>query len=127
MKMERVVIGLGSNMPDGESKLRMAMEVLSGLLSCQVHSDIYATKPLSGKGPDYRNAVLMGETSLTFEDLNTELKRLETDSGRDASAREHGEVPLDLDIVIYGDKTIRPRDFRQEYFQKGYRSIIKQS
>ena len=68
-------------------------------------SALYRTAPFQAEGPDFINAVLQLETSLTAPDLLTALQALEAAAGRE---RPYPNAPrtLDLDVVTYGDATI---------------------
>ena len=48
---------------------------------------------------------------------------MEYDFGRDSEARERGDVPLDVDIVLFDAEIVRPRDFSQSFFRIGYESL----
>lgn len=87
-------------------------------------SRIYSTRPISGIGENYLNAVLIGETELSIEDLNFQLKQYEKESGRTPESKIKSQIPIDLDIVVYGNQIIRDKDFLQEFFQIGYQQII---
>ena len=47
------------------------------------------------------------------------------ENGRDEERRRRGEVPIDIDIVLWNAKTVRPADFAREFFQIGFREINK--
>ena len=121
-----VVLGLGSNCGDRYMSLKSAYRRLLDILDCPVCSSMYET-PAVGEHAvgSYINAVVCGVTNLPSERLDSILKNLERAAGRDENARKRGEVPLDIDIVIYDDIVIRPRDYDQRFFQQGYQELSK--
>ena len=50
-------------------------------------------------------------------------KKWEKQCGRDEEAKKHGIVPIDLDIVIWNDTVLRPKELSRDYFITGYRQI----
>ncbi len=56
--------------------------------------------------PDFLNAVATGRTVLPPLDLLRLLRRLEAAAGRLRSGAPNGPRPLDLDLLLYGDRRI---------------------
>ena len=56
--------------------------------------------------PDFLNAVATGRTLLAPLELLRLLKRLEAEAGRLPSGEANGPRPLDLDLLLYGDRRI---------------------
>ena len=56
--------------------------------------------------PDFLNAVATGRTLLPPLELFRLLKRLEADAQRLPSGEANGPRPLDLDLLLYGDRRI---------------------
>lgn len=112
------LVGIGSNTTSRVANVEEATKRLSEFIDIQFDSGVFDSEPLSGKGSPYANRAIAGHTSLTFDQLNARLKAEEIDSGRDKSARERGEVPIDLDIVVFEGATIRPNEFGRDYFNK---------
>lgn len=125
-KISKVVLGLGSNSGDRMAALSQAVVSLRDIIPDLCSSSFYETAPVgvNHHGP-YMNAVACGSTPLGLIQLDTELKSLEVKAGRDEAARARREVPLDLDIVIYDEEIVRPRDFSQSFFQIGYQELHK--
>jgi hypothetical protein len=36
----------------------------------------------------------------------------------------HGQVSIDLDLVIFDSRILRPKDFERHYFNIGYRELL---
>lgn len=119
----KYIIGLGSNDGDREAHLQYALNALTELADSLFSSTHYESPALGGGKTHYLNAVAEMTTHLDIESLNKELKHIELITGRDASARAEGRVPLDADIVIAGNKIIRPKDFAQFFFKRGYEEL----
>ncbi|MDE6811550.1 MAG: 2-amino-4-hydroxy-6-hydroxymethyldihydropteridine diphosphokinase [Muribaculaceae bacterium] len=119
----KYVISLGSNCGFREQHLLHALNSLAELSDSIYSSTHYESPALGGSAPHYLNAVAEIETSLGVEDLNRILKSLEVSEGRDELARAEGKVPLDADIVIADGEIIRPKDFSQFFFKRGYEEL----
>lgn len=108
--MTRAYIGLGSNLDLPREQVRRAIAELgrlprTALLRC---SPLYASTPVGPRDqPDYVNAVALLETQLAPLELLDELQAIESAHGRRRDGPRWGARPLDLDILLYGDRIIR--------------------
>ncbi|MDE6637868.1 MAG: 2-amino-4-hydroxy-6-hydroxymethyldihydropteridine diphosphokinase [Muribaculaceae bacterium] len=118
-----VVFSIGSNCGDRLSNVQIGINWLSSILNDFESSHIYATPDCHGGYREYMNAVVKGITNLTPEHIEKQCKEFEIANGRDCKARAAGDVPLDIDLVIYEDVILRPKDFSREFFKIGYSSI----
>jgi 2-amino-4-hydroxy-6-hydroxymethyldihydropteridine diphosphokinase len=102
-------IGIGSNMDNPQQKVRGAFQALASLPESLLvsRSRLYRTRPF---GPvqqgDFINAVAGLLTQLLPERLLAEMRALETAQGRQRAER-WGPRTLDLDLLVYGDRTIK--------------------
>jgi 2-amino-4-hydroxy-6-hydroxymethyldihydropteridine diphosphokinase len=101
--MPEVFVGLGSNARPVHH-LRLACEALAGLIDHPVFSAVYAGAAVGG-GEPYLNMVAGGASGLPPQALQAALKDIEARAGR---TRGTGEVTLDLDLLLYGDRIDRP-------------------
>jgi 2-amino-4-hydroxy-6-hydroxymethyldihydropteridine diphosphokinase len=104
----KVYIGLGSNLANPETQVLSAQQDLAKLPLTQdiAMSSLYKSPPMGPKDqPDYINAVVALETSLSPNDLLSQLQEIEQQHGR-VRQRHWGERTLDLDILLYGDEQI---------------------
>lgn len=122
--MSRAVIGIGSNTPDRTERVAAAIGWLGSVFSEGFHSSAYVTRALNGHDPDYLNAVMSVESDRPMDEVNTMLKDYERTSGRTAVSKLHGEVPIDLDIVVWDGRIVRPKDFGYRYFLQGYDELV---
>lgn len=120
----KAVLSLGSNHGNRYANIEEAIAWCAGQLSDIRISSIYETPEIHGIGDPYMNAVVIGATCKSFEELTRETKEFERTHGRDAEARNRGEVPIDIDIVIWNEGITRPLDFSRQFFQIGYSEII---
>jgi len=112
MRMQRVYIGMGSNMGKPDERLIRAAEALSELPRCRYISDsgLYLSKAMlasesQATQADYYNAVVLLETQLQPLELLDFLQAIELRHGRVRD--EHwGPRTLDLDILLFGDLQI---------------------
>lgn len=117
------IFSIGSNCGDRQSRVANGLEWLSLRLSECRYSSIYATPDCHGGQREYLNAVAIGKTAMSPSELQSQCKEYELSQGRDALARANGDVPVDIDLVVYGGEVLREKDFQREFFLEGYRII----
>ncbi len=105
--MERVYIGLGSNLDEPLEQLRSAINALRELPGTSVAavSAFYSSESLSPGQPRYTNAVAALDSTLAPLELLDGLQAIEAAQGRERKER-WGPRTLDLDILLYGDQMI---------------------
>jgi 2-amino-4-hydroxy-6-hydroxymethyldihydropteridine diphosphokinase len=81
-----------------------AVAALAQWPGCQVRqvSSVYRSAPVDAAGPDFFNAVVALDTTLSPEDLLTALQAIEQAFGRQRPYR-HAPRTLDLDLLLHGD------------------------
>ncbi len=100
-------IGLGANLGEAAATLQAAAAALAAWPG--VHgargSPLFRSAPVDATGPDFINAVLRIETSLSPESLLQVLQAIETQHGRE---RPYLNAPrtLDLDLLLHGDASL---------------------
>lgn len=107
--LQRVYIGLGSNLGQPEAQLQIAINALSALPDSTLValSSLYATQPLGpADQPDYLNAVVALDTRLQPLELLDCLQQIEQQQGRQRKAERWGPRTLDLDILLFGQQVI---------------------
>lgn len=107
--MERVYIGLGSNLAEPVQQLRSALAALAALPHSQLlaSSSFYASDPLGpADQPRYVNAVAALDSSLQPHELLDALQRIELEQGRTRKAERWGPRTLDLDILLFGKRIL---------------------
>jgi 2-amino-4-hydroxy-6-hydroxymethyldihydropteridine diphosphokinase len=99
----RVAFGLGANLGDRVAALQGAVDVLAPLLQDARVSSVYETAPVGGPDgqPDYANAVLVGETSASPQQLLEAAQAAEEAWHRTREVR-WGPRTLDVDVLDVG-------------------------
>ena len=105
--MDRVAIGLGSNVGDRRAHLDYAVARLRALLTNLEASRYYETVPVGVSGPQamFLNAAVVGETTLSARALLDALLAIERERGRE---RPYVNAPrtLDLDLILLGSTVV---------------------
>jgi dihydroneopterin aldolase/2-amino-4-hydroxy-6-hydroxymethyldihydropteridine diphosphokinase len=99
-----VVVALGANLGDARANLESAVQAVADLPGMRVRavSPLVETDPVGGpEQPAYLNAVLVGDSLLSPEDLLTRLHEIEAEHGRTRDVR-WGARTLDLDLIQVG-------------------------
>jgi len=107
--MERVYIGLGSNLAEPRQQLHSALQAIGALPHCQLLgvSSFYLSDPLGpADQPPYLNAVAELDCALAPLELLDALQAIERDQGRVRKAERWGPRTLDLDILLFGQRLI---------------------
>jgi len=102
-----VAIALGSNLGDRHAHLQFAIARLREILTDIRISSIHETAPegVDEPQPDYLNAVVSGETTLSPLALLQRLLAIERERGRTRLSLRASRT-LDLDLILYGDEVI---------------------
>ena len=95
----------------------MAKEMLKDIIYAIRFSDTILTEPIGmPEGtPSYVNAVAVGMTSLSIDELRNEIKRIERLIGRNEYDTHRGKIHIDIDIMQYGEEKYKPNDWTREY------------
>ena len=107
--MERVYIGLGSNLATPIEQLRSALATLAALPHTDLiaQSSFYSSDPLGpADQPRYVNAVAALDTELSPLALLDALQTIELEQGRTRKAERWGPRTLDLDILLFGERLL---------------------
>ena len=92
-------LSLGSNI-NAEANIIFAIEQINKILANTKYSSIHKTKAEGFEGDDFLNLVVVGESELSFDDLNEKLKDIENESGRKRDVPKFSARTLDIDIVL---------------------------
>ena len=106
-------MALGSNLGDRDRQLAAALAALSATDGIEVVavSPVYETDPV-GPPPQgaYLNAAARLRTALTPGALMGRLLEIEAAQGRSRGSTRDAPRTLDLDLLFYGDQTLREPD-----------------
>lgn len=106
--MPRAVVGLGANVGDPLAQLRAAIAAIGRLPATTLAavSSFYRSAPVGYVDqPDFINAAVVIETALEPAALLAALQAIEAAGGRRRSFA-NAPRPLDLDLLLYGDREI---------------------
>lgn len=125
--MERVYIGLGSNLAEPREQLRGALKALAALPSSRFisASSLYVSDPLGPPDqPRYNNAVAALDTTLPPLALLDALQAIEQAQGRTRKAERWGPRTLDLDILLYGDQLLNDARLTVPHYHLHARAFV---
>jgi 2-amino-4-hydroxy-6-hydroxymethyldihydropteridine diphosphokinase len=123
--IERVYIGLGSNLADPAEQLRDAIKAMARLPQSSLSgvSSFYVSDSLLAGQPRYTNAVAAIDTSLPPLTLLDALQAIENDQGRERLER-WGPRTLDLDILLFGNRLIDEPRLKVPHYQMQERAFV---
>ncbi len=125
MNPRKVYLGLGSNVGDRAANLERAIRALDGAgLRVQRVSSLYQTQPADFPAQHwFLNCVVEAETRLLPLPLLRALRRIEFRlGGRKLVPR--GPRRVDLDILLYGNATIRMRELEVPHPRMNGRAFV---
>jgi 2-amino-4-hydroxy-6-hydroxymethyldihydropteridine diphosphokinase len=108
----RAYLGIGSNLGERIAYLQLAVDQLTATPGVTVLdvSPVYETAPVGGpEQPDYLNAVVAIETTLTAHELLRVAQGIEEEADRVRTVR-WGPRTLDVDVLLVGDERVDDPD-----------------
>ncbi len=103
-------IGIGSNLQNPFFQVAGAMEQLALIEHSELHSfsSLYSSRPMGPPDqPPYVNAVAWLKTRLAVHPLLLKLQAIENEQGRTRDGERWGPRTLDLDILVYGNYSLK--------------------
>lgn len=97
--MSQVYISAGSN-SNRQQNIALALARLKKEFGELVLSPVYESKPVDGRGDNYYNLALGFQTELPLAQVQSILRGIENDLGRERS--DSATVSIDLDLLLYG-------------------------
>ncbi|WP_456401578.1 2-amino-4-hydroxy-6-hydroxymethyldihydropteridine diphosphokinase [Persephonella sp.] len=108
--MEKVFLGLGSNIGNKIRNIEKSIELLNGVIEIRKIGRIYRSRAVGFENqPDFFNTAVMGFTELDIFNLFYEIKKIEKLIGRKERFR-WGPREIDIDILFYGDGIYKTDD-----------------
>ncbi|AZE85865.1 2-amino-4-hydroxy-6- hydroxymethyldihydropteridine pyrophosphokinase [Pseudomonas orientalis] len=123
--MERIYIGMGSNLAAPQQQLRSAIDALAQLPGTTFAgvSAFYQSDSLLPGQPRYTNAVAALDSELAPLDLLDALQAIENAQGRERLER-WGPRTLDLDILLFGDRLLDEPRLKVPHYQMHLRPFV---
>jgi 2-amino-4-hydroxy-6-hydroxymethyldihydropteridine diphosphokinase len=105
-----IYLALGSNLGDRNNNIARALEMLEPRVHVEAVSPLYETDPVGGPPqPRYLNGACRVTTGLEPHPLLDYVKGIEARLGRGSGPR-WGPRPIDIDIVLYGNRVVSDSD-----------------
>lgn len=125
MIKQTAYIGLGSNLDNPIAQLKKALNSIanSSEITLVNQSSFYSSDSLLADQPQYINAVIQIETSLSPEHLLDALQAIEKQQGRQRREK-WGARTLDLDIILYDKLQINTERLTIPHSQLALRSFV---
>lgn len=109
--MHNVYIGLGSNLKDRFTNIKLALYYLATIGKIVKKSSLYKSSPVENKHqPYFLNCVVKLVTKLLPYKLLKKLKKIEKKLGRKKSKKRYQPRTIDLDILLYDKKIIKSKN-----------------
>ena len=123
--MERIYIGMGSNLAAPTQQLRNAADALAQLPETEWVgvSSFYQSDSLLPGQPRYTNAVAALDSRLSPLALLDALQAIENSQGRERNER-WGPRTLDLDILLFGDRLIDEPRLKVPHYHMHARAFV---
>lgn len=103
--MTRIYLGLGSNI-DPEANLRLAVRELRRRFGHLDLSTVYRNAAVGFDGPDFHNLVVGFDSDDTPQAINAAIEAIHGLAGRTRGGAKFSSRPLDIDLLLYGDRVI---------------------
>lgn len=108
--MNKIYLGIGSNIGDTKGNLDRAVELLKEKVNISRQSSYYETEPVGYKEQNwFLNIVIEGVTDLTPEELLMFTQSIESKMKRVKTIR-FGPRIIDVDILLYGQIKLDTKD-----------------
>ena len=116
-------ISIGSN-EHRKDNLALARKRLAELFPGIRFSKEEETKPLFFRRPNlFSNQVALFFSEAEEEKVKKELKAIEKCAGRRPEDKKEEKVCLDIDLLSFDDRVLKPEDLKREYIVKGLEEL----
>ena len=120
-----VYLGLGANVGNRLANLRLALARMRTFARLEAVSRLYETAPVGLKEqPPFLNAACRVTTGLEPAALFRFLKNLEAEIGRRPGGPLWGPRPIDLDILLYGERVVETDGLRIPHPRLAERAFV---
>ena len=121
--MHKRIICIGSNYNRKEN-LFFARQKLADLFPSIRFTSEQETQPLYFRSPAlFSNQVAQFFSEAGEERVRKELKAIEKSAGRRPEDKKEEKVCLDIDLLAFDDRVLKPEDLKREYIVKGLEEL----
>ena len=121
--MHKCIICIGSNYNRKENLL-LARKRLADLFPSIRFTTERETQPLFFRSPAlFSNQVALFFSEAEEEKVKKELKAIEKCAGRRPEDKKEEKVCLDIDLLSFDDRVLKPEDLKREYIVKGLEEL----
>ena len=121
--MHSCLICIGSNYNRKENLL-LARRRLTALFPSIRFTSEQETRPLFFRNPAlFSNQMARFYTDADAERVVKELKTIEREAGSEQEDKKKEKVCLDIDLLVFDDRILRPEDLQREYVRKGLEEL----
>lgn len=117
-KENYIIISIGSNYNQKEN-ISFAKKKLAGMLGEQTSftRDMW-TEPVGIQSERFINCICISTTRHTLLQLTKAFKQLEKKCERSKKNDLISKIPLDIDILLYGNQRYHEKDWERQYIQE---------
>jgi 2-amino-4-hydroxy-6-hydroxymethyldihydropteridine diphosphokinase len=121
--MNTAIVMIGTN--TDEENLSKAKERISDFYEILDQSSILQTKPIGKKyKTDFYNQAIKILSDDTAKETANHFKHIENEMGRSANTSQRGEVPIDIDLIMWNGE-IKRSDYEKYSFVRQCTDEIK--
>jgi 2-amino-4-hydroxy-6-hydroxymethyldihydropteridine diphosphokinase len=112
--MNKVYLGLGTNLGDRKRNLREAIEKIEEQIGKVLNSSsVYETVPWGFEAEsDFLNMVVEVETGLSPSELLKKIFEIESKLGRERTQDRYSSRVIDIDILLYDDLVVEEKGLK---------------
>lgn len=114
----KLIISIGSNFNQRENIDYAKKQLTTVLDGDTAFSEELWTMPVGIESDKFINCVCVSSTSHTYTQIRNALKHIERKCGRTKKNDMSNRIPLDLDILMYGEEMHHSDDWDRDYIKK---------
>jgi len=124
MKMNRAVIGIGSNIKPHKN-IEAARKRIANQCNIVGESKIIKTKPIGFLNqPDFLNGVILIETLFDREEVKFFLRGIEDQLHRIRTENKYGPRTIDLDILVWNETVVDEDVYERQFLKQAIREVL---
>lgn len=124
MKLNKVIIGAGSNI-DPNQNIKEAQNALANYLNLIKTSALIETEPIGCSNQNnFLNCAFLVETEMGSATLKSWLKDLENRMGRIRTENKNGPRTIDLDIVVWNGEVVDSEVYEREFLRNSINELL---